>query len=249
MNEIRPDEADLHALVDGQLDGAARRRVEERLAVRPDQATQVAGWRRDAERLRAAWANPEMLPANPALDPARVRHRLQARRRRYLAMAAMLALTLCLGATGGWQMREATLVAAHPPMEDALQAYRLFADEAARSRPDGSVAEIQPWLAARFGDSGALPDLQALGLRPVDGRLLVTDNGAAAMVLYEDAGGQRVSFYIRPRPSRVDRIEGARRDGDLLAQYWTRGDYSYAVVTRSDDPRADDLPGMFARDT
>ncbi|WP_408588469.1 anti-sigma factor family protein, partial [Geminicoccus harenae] len=67
MNESHVSEADLHGFVDGQLGPATRRQVEAYLAARPDQAALVAGWQRDAERLRASMANPTLLPANPAL--------------------------------------------------------------------------------------------------------------------------------------------------------------------------------------
>jgi anti-sigma factor RsiW len=248
MNETQVSEADLHGFVDGQLDPAARRQVEAYLAARPDQAALVAGWQRDAERLRASMANPELLlPANTALDPLRLRQGLRRRRRRRAALAAMLVLGICLGAGGGWQLRATLPGGGVQPMADAIQAHRLFAGTEIGPPPGLPPAAIQPWLAAQFGTGGGLPDLEELGLRPVEGQALVTNDGAAALVLYADARGNQVSFYIRPRPGRT--IEGARTEDGLLAQYWTHGAYSFAVVTRADDPRAARLSQLLARRT
>ena len=49
------DEADLHALVDNEITGDERRRVEDHLASRPEDAALVDGWRRQNAALRAAF--------------------------------------------------------------------------------------------------------------------------------------------------------------------------------------------------
>lgn len=57
-------EADLHALVDGELDAERRRKVEDHLLTHPADAALVEGWRRQNAALRAAFepAALEMLP-------------------------------------------------------------------------------------------------------------------------------------------------------------------------------------------
>lgn len=49
------EETDLHALVDGELDAERRRKVEDHLLQRPEQAALVEGWRRQNAALRAAF--------------------------------------------------------------------------------------------------------------------------------------------------------------------------------------------------
>lgn len=51
--KIPPDEHDLHAYVDDQLDEHERVIMERYLAHHPHIARQVQGWREDAQRLRA----------------------------------------------------------------------------------------------------------------------------------------------------------------------------------------------------
>jgi anti-sigma factor RsiW len=247
MTMTDPTEADLHAYLDDELDAAARRHVEAYLATHPAQAMRMAEWRRHSEGLRSAMANPGILPPNPLLDPAVLRRRLRHRRRRRVAMVATVLLTLGVGAAGGWQARIRTGEWLSPPMEDAIQAYKLFADGIGSGMFDAPTTAVGPWLEAHFGAAGALPDLRRQGFHLVGARLLSTERGPAAMVFYQDQTGQRVSFYIRPRPQH--RIEGSRRDGDLLAQYWTRGSYSFALVSPFDDARAAALQASFDQNT
>lgn len=49
------EEADLHALVDDELDGERRRKVEDHLLQHPEDAVMVEGWRRQNAALRAAF--------------------------------------------------------------------------------------------------------------------------------------------------------------------------------------------------
>ena len=57
MNPFKPSSELLHAYLDQQLDEPTRLAVEAYLASHPDAAAQVAGWRQDAQHLRAALAN------------------------------------------------------------------------------------------------------------------------------------------------------------------------------------------------
>lgn len=56
------------------------------------------------------------------------------------------------------------------------------------------------------------------------------------MVLYEDAQGHAISFYVRP-PGDLRQLlpRGRRAEGSLLAQYGSDRSYDYAVVSRADD--------------
>ncbi len=64
---------------------------------------------------------------------------------------------------------------------------------------------------------------------------ILLSDGAAAMVLYEDAAGRTLSFYIRP-PESANRLlaAGERADGALLARYGSARGFNYAVVGRAD---------------
>lgn len=242
MISMPPSERDLHAYVDHQLSDTDRRVLETWLASQPDEAAQVRGWQQDAQQLRAALSGALQQPANPALDPAMIRLRRQRQSRRHLASAAVLLIAVSVGGFSGWQAREMTLVRTSAlPMTDALQAYRLIAQQGmlpADYKVDGA-GDMQRWLDRYFTQVSRLPDLTAAGFEPVSGRLLSTDEGPAAMVMYEDASGHKVSFYVRPPgPKNTFLPKGSRSDGDLQADYWSGGGYNYAMVSPVDTPAA-----------
>lgn len=240
-----PSEHDLHAYVDGRLDPARRAEVEDWLARHPQSAAELRAWQRDAQQLRAALAG-AIGQAAPGLDPARLRAELRAARHRRYGLAAAVLLSIGLGGLGGWQAREwsrpdapqwaRSSAPSTPPMADAIAAHRLFA---ARQdlRPDRTPGggDLQGWLDANFREPMRLPDLSAAGFHPSGARMLSTEQGAAALVIYTGPSASAISFYIRPPgPQRRLLPRGDRRDGDLLAQYWSRGDYNYAMVSRGD---------------
>ncbi|MHB2139710.1 anti-sigma factor family protein [Pseudomonas monsensis] len=240
MISLPPSERDLHAYVDHQLSDADRRALDTWLASHPDQAAQVRAWQQDAQQLRAALGGALLQPANPALDPAMIRQRRKRQTQRHLASAAVLLMAVGIGGFSGWQAREMTLVRPSLlPMTDALQAYRLIAQQGMLPA-DYKVADngdMQRWLDRYFTRASRLPDLTAAGFQPVSGRLLSTDEGPAAMVIYEDGGGHKVSFYVRPPgPKNTFLPRGSRSDGDLQAQYWSGGGYNYAMVSPVDTP-------------
>lgn len=240
MINLPPSERDLHAYVDHQLPERDRRVLDTWLAAHPDVAAQVHAWQQDAQMLRAALGGALLQTANPALDPTLIRQRIKRQSRRRLATAAVLLLAVSLGGVGGWQAREAT----QPPllpMADAMQAYRLFAQDGvlpADYQTHGS-STMQAWLDRYFNQAHRLPDLSTSGYAPVSARLLTTDQGAAAMVLYEDAQGRRISFYIRPPgPNNGFLPRGSRSADGLQAQYWSGSGYNYAMVSPVDQAPA-----------
>jgi anti-sigma factor RsiW len=241
MISMPPSERDLHAYVDHQLSDADRRLVETFLATDPEVAAQVRAWQQDAQTLRAALGGALQQPSNPDLDPAVIRQRLKRQSRRHLASAAVLLIAVSVGGFSGWQAREMTLASPQLPMTDALQAYRLIAQQGLlpadyQASDDG---DMQGWLDRYFTQANRLPDLSDAGFKPVSGRLLSTEQGPAAMVVYENQGGQKVSFYVRPPgPKNFLLPRGSRSDGELQAEYWSGSGYNYAMVSPADTPAA-----------
>ncbi|MHC8406584.1 anti-sigma factor family protein [Pseudomonas sp. TMB3-21] len=241
MISMPPSERDLHAYIDHQLSDDDRRLVETFLANNADVSAQVRAWQQDAQQLRAALSGALHQPANPDLDPALIRQRLKQQSRRHLASAAILLIAVSVGGFSGWQAREMTLLSAAQPMGDAMQAYRLFAQTGllpADYKVDGG-GDMQGWLDRYFTQANRLPDLSAAGFKPVSGRLLSTEQGPAAMVVYEDPRGQKISFYVRPPgPKNFLLPRGSRSDGELQAEYWSGAGYNYAMVSPTDTPAA-----------
>ncbi|HEY0661273.1 MAG TPA: anti-sigma factor [Lysobacter sp.] len=232
-----PSEQDIHAYVDGRLGGERREAVERYLAQHPDRDGEVQAWQRDAQRLRAVFGGTQTLADNPSLHPVAIRQRQRQRRMQWRSLAAAMVLSLSLGALGGWQARSMRAETAVAPMADAMAAYRLVAMDAS-ARPDlvpRSDDELQAWLDRHFQRATRMPDLSAAGFHAVGGRLFATDQGPAVMVLYRDAAGHAISFYVRP-PGPRNRLlpPGQRTEDGLMARYWSGPGYNYAMVSRSD---------------
>jgi anti-sigma factor RsiW len=242
MTRLIPTEHELHAYVDERLAPARRAEVEAWLAANPHQAARLEAWRNDARRLRTALAGFAEQPGDPALDLAPLRRRLRQRRQRQLATAAMLLLAVGVGGLCGWQAREATLAAWPLPMADAVQAHRLFADSTALDVQARDPAQLQAWLGRHFNRVGRLPDLAGYGLQPVGARLLSNEAGPAALLVFEDRQGQRISLFLRSPGEHFERMpSGQRTDGQLEARYWSHGDYNFALVSAADDQRGEPL--------
>ncbi|WCM53446.1 anti-sigma factor [Pseudomonas sp. WJP1] len=241
MISMPPSERDLHAYVDHQLGEEDRRLVETFLASNPEISAQVRAWQQDAQQLRAALSGALRQPDNPDLDPVQIRRRLRSQSRRHLASAAVLLIAVSIGGVSGWQAREMTLLSAAQPMADAMQAYRLIAEQGLlpADYKAGDDGDMQGWLDRYFTQANRLPDLSGAGFKPASGRLLSTEQGPAAMVVYEDLRGQKISFYVRPPgPKNYLLPRGSRSDGGLQAEYWSGGGYNYAMVSPTDTPAA-----------
>ena len=236
-----PSERDLHAYVDHALSETERHEVELYLQAHPEAAAQVHAWQHDAQVLRTELHQSLLQPANPALDPQAIRQRQRQHSQRHWARAAVLLIAVSIGGLGGWQARQMTLAASTLPMTDALVAHRMFAEQGVLPA-DYKVrqgSEMQGWVDRYFSRAERLPDLSGAGFMPVSSRLLSTDQGAAAMVLYEDEKGQQISFYIRPPGPQNNLLpRGSRRDGNLQADYWSGPGYNYAMVGPADGPAA-----------
>ncbi|MBO5392684.1 MAG: anti-sigma factor, partial [Pseudomonas sp.] len=171
-------------------------------------------------------------PANPALDPTALRQHQRRQSRRHWASAAVLLIAVSVGGLGGWQARQ-IIQPGNLPMSDALAAHRMFAEQGFLPADYNVVqsSEMQGWVDRYFSHAERLPDLTGAGFRPVSSRLLTTDQGGAAMVLYQDRQGRQISFYIRPPgPHNSLLPRGNRQDGELQAQYWSGPGYNYAMV-------------------
>jgi anti-sigma factor RsiW len=212
-------EDDLQRAVDGRLAPARAAEVEARLAEHPELVARVAAERRDVAALRRALAGIAEEPVPARLRPAAIR---AARRQRRVAQMRMMAAGLALlmiGAGGGWwagqrSPQPAQTVASRVSGE-AVAAYRTYVVEVAHPvevRSDNEKHLIA-WLSKRLGRQLAAPDLTPFGYSLMGGRLLPGDQGAAAQLMYEAKGGERLTLYV-----------GAAQGGETAFRFFQEGD-------------------------
>lgn len=249
-------EDDIEALVDGRLDAERERATRAFVEARPDLALRV---RRDREaraalRERLAAKAAEPVPTRLRVAPMLVGRRRDARLR--LALAAAACLLLAVGSLLGWFARDA-LGGATPLRDrgwavmagDALAAHRTFAIEIVHPVEVKASEEdhLKRWLSKRLGRKLSVPDLEGFGLQLVGGRLLPAGRDVAALLMYADPSGSRLTVYVRSGQDGESALK-FMREGELSSFAWMDGGYGYVVAAAMDRERLQSVARAVAQD-
>ncbi len=231
-------EHELHAYVDGELPADRRAAVEAWLLSHPQDAARVASWRSQAEAIRARYGAiiEEPIPERLKLE------RLRRPGRSWVAVAAAAAIVafLCGGAIG-WMARGAS--AASPSgfeifTSEALDAYKLYVVEV--RHPVEVAGDERPhlvqWLSKRLGFALRIPELEAIKLKLVGGRLLPGPTGAAAFFMYEGPSGERFTLYCA-RSRETETAMRYRVEDQAASVYWVDRDIAYVMSGPADRDR------------
>ncbi len=238
-------EDELHAYVDGELPVDRRAAVESWLVSHPEDAARVASWRLQAEAIRSRFGNTvnETIPPRLKIDAL-----LRTSRKWRTIAAAIVAAAFLVGGVAGWMARSTTEVVAAigDPTDDlaqrALAAHKLYIGEIRHPIEVGaSETHLTPWLSRRIGTPLRLPDFTAFDLKLLGGRLLPGgEAGPAALLMYENGNGDRITFYI----SKLQQPQTAFRyytSDHVAAIRWVVGDYGYVVSGPADKMRLKEL--------
>lgn len=251
-SEPQITEADLISYVDGQLEDQRRDAVRAHLASSPADARKVATWQQQNATLTALYGPVDAGVLPERLDVYRIERRLRAERANWRNMAAASVLVLAVGLTGGWFGRALVSQGAEPAhsiVADAMQAHKLFASEVLHPvevRADAeNAASLPKWLSKRLDRKLNIPDLTRHGLSLVGGRVLPSSEGAAAQLMYEDKGGQRVTLYIVAAADSRDSTMRRSSVGSLETVSWDDETIRCALVGNLPSERMDAI----AKDT
>jgi anti-sigma factor RsiW len=118
---------------------------------------------------------------------------------------------------------------------EAAQAHRTFASEVAHPVVVGAAEQdhLKQWLGRRLGRRTPVPDPASLGFRLLGGRILPSGLDVAAQLMFDDARGGRVSFYMRTGESREAALDSLRQ-GEVIAYYWADDGCGYVVAGTGD---------------
>lgn len=247
MSAPEPDitEADLHAYVDDRLDPGHRLAVERHLQAHPDDAQRAAAYRAQRTALQAIFSPRLADPLPPSLDVTRLaeRRRLPWRLSRWQIsqwqpglVAAIVLLAFLVGGTGGWFLRAATVPAAATGIdilaEEAITSHLVYAAD--RRRPVELWAaqrnDLAQWVSNRLNRPITPPDLSSQGYHLMGGRLVATSHGPAALFMYDNDHGTRLSLFIRPmatvRTTAIAQVDIGSTDGCA----WIDKGVGYTVV-------------------
>lgn len=228
MNGAKVTDDELIMLRHG--DAAARTVLAELAAVDPDVARRLGDWDQQDAALRALY---DPIAEEPL--PARLRAALMVPRPyfRLGTLAAAVAI-FALGVGAGWFAVRFTEGA---PMDKA------FADAALRAHATFVVEALHPvevlasdeahlvgWLSKRLGERIDPPHLGAQGFALMGGRIVPDANGAAALMMYEDNIGRRLTLYVTSASADGETafrfVEGSGAQGF----WWVDATLGYALI-------------------
>jgi anti-sigma factor RsiW len=191
-------------------------------------------------RLTAELAE-KTIPAR--LRVARLLAEQRRRRHRRLGRVAAAVALLTAGGIGGWGAHDllpaltssASAVLASAVFDDAIAAHRTFSVETRHPVEVGAdeEAHLVQWLSKRLGHKLIVPDLNALGFRLMGGRLLPADSGPAALFMYEDGKGTRLSCYYIVSDVGGETEFKFREQNGISAFYWMEDGLAYAIAANA----------------
>jgi anti-sigma factor RsiW len=237
------EEDDLQAWVDGRLTPEDDKAVEAYFAAYPELRKRWSQYAEQRQELRAALAGPAEEPIPARLRVARLMAEQQRRRHRQLARIAAAVALLLAGGISGWGAHDllpalnssASAMLASAVFDDAIAAHRTFSVETRHPVEVGAneEAHLVQWLSKRLGHQLIVPDLGALGFRLMGGRLLPADSGPAALFMYEDGKGTRLSCYYLVVDLAGETEFQFRDQNGISAFYWVEDGLAYAIAANA----------------
>ena len=247
MTGERPiGEDDLQAYVDGRLASSRREAVRAYLDSHPALAAQVKQEidLRETLRARLAFKAAEPVPSRLRVANLMAAQRRPARRRSTAVAAAVVGLVIgsVLGAAGGIWWSGSGRVTAASVAGNAIAAHRIYVGERLHpvEVPAEQEAHLVQWLSRRVGKPLTAPNLTAQGYRLIGGRLLPDSGEAAALFMYENAGGNRLTLYARSGGTEEQTSFRFESRDDVSAFSWLDNGLSYVVTAKVE--RAQLLP-------
>jgi anti-sigma factor RsiW len=221
----------LVAFVDGELDDATARQVEDMIACDPVARRKVEVFRQTASLLRSACG--QAFYSGNAMPPALRRARRTTPRGRLhgWALAASILLTAALGFGGGTMLQRGHESERSELLEEIAEYHPIYASETAHlvEVPATQGDELSAWLGERLGRRLQPPDLSAAGLHFAGGRMLVVGGRPVAQLMYTREGGSPVGLCVTRLPG--ERWDGdVERHGNMRLVSWGDGSFAYVVV-------------------
>ncbi|MDR7031790.1 anti-sigma factor [Mesorhizobium sp. BE184] len=230
-------EHDIHMALDGELPAEERAAYEAWLELNPEMKARSQRYAADRDALRQAVAH---VPDEPV--PARLTRMVlgempkrQAGLRSRWWLAAAAAVLFMVGGAGGYLAGARGTGFEGPEdqlAEEAIAAHVIYAAEQrhAVEVPASDKDHMQSWLSKRVGIKLVAPDLATDGFELVGGRLLPAGANSAAMLLYEDQKGNRISVFVTAEAVKKSRGSYAQSDDGPRAVYWLDEGYGCAIV-------------------
>lgn len=236
MNKpIPPDAQELHAYVDGHLSFEERLRVEQRLGNDPLARKRADSYTTLNHALKQLYD-----PVVQEPIPAALQRKPRGWPRSFAAIAAGTVL-LTMGVLMGTQLRSTTLIPSlageAPIVRAAAMAYAVYTPEVRHpvEVPADQEAHLVAWLTKRMGNPIRAPILDDMGFFLVGGRLVASDYGPSALLMYEGKDGKRIVLYVAHHEEHKNHtaFRFAQKQ-NVSVFYWIDGPLAYALAGEID---------------
>ena len=225
-------EEELHFYSDGRIDAKRGRAVAAHLDAHPETARELERWRASEAALsellsQYAYGGPEDLPA-----PDR---RGRGWRGGWPGMAAAVLFAFLLGGGTGF-FAHGALVAPVPAQSGWLEAaardvFLTYVREVRHPVEVGAAERdhLVNWLGNRIENPFTAPSLDDLGFTLVGGRLLPLGGRPGAMLMYENAQGDRATILLARNGGARDTAFQFSADHGVNTFRWVNGPLAYAI--------------------
>lgn len=223
----------LHAYADGALSPQQHREVERFLEGNSEAQKRLQDYQLLRSGLQRLYG-----PVIEEPVPAALRSFSRKNRWRLPLAAAAAGLLLLAGGTGGWMLRGAG-VDHHGDesyvIAEAAGAYAVYTPEVIHPVEVSAdkQAHLAAWLGRRLGVTLRIPELGEVGQNLIGGRLLSSEYGLGALLMYEASSGERIVLYVCRDDvgHQASALRFANHDA-VSVFYWFDGTLSYAVAAR-----------------
>lgn len=228
-------EEDLLAYADAQLSNGDVARVEAWLKVNPEDATRVRAWQQQNRDIQTMFAPYQRRrEGDEALLASSTIHSAPANPWRTRALQAAAGLCLfALGVALGISYERSPEPEQHARFPgEASSAFMIYAREvrhAVEVKAD-EKDHLVAWLGKRLGQKFAAPDLSRWGFSLIGGRLVPVDGRAGALLMYEDAGGKRLTVLVGQSEANASTSFRFVSRGSVETFYWIDERLTYAVT-------------------
>jgi anti-sigma factor RsiW len=235
-------EDDLQAALDGRLPADRAAIVAAYLDQHPAIAERHRADAAHLQRLRVSLDPIADEPIPARLRIANVAGRRRERLVRGMKQFAAAALLLFVGGFAGWSARSMSPGAAARDAQamtaDAVAAFKTYTPELVHP-VEVRAAEgphLARWLSGRLDRTIVPPDLSADGFRLMGGRVLPDGDRQAALLMYDDDHGTRLTLYLR-----LGTVEGTdfryAESGGVQTVFSSEKGLTYAVTARASRAR------------
>ncbi|MBS3650668.1 anti-sigma factor [Pseudaminobacter sp. 19-2017] len=242
-------ERDIHLALDGELPEDERAAYQDWLDSNPEMKARADRFAADMTLLRAALGPIAQEPV-----PDRLAHIVKGEwpkapsKTAWWRNAAAAALIFAVGGLAGYFVAGSGMLGGQTEIEErladqAIDAHNTFtADQAHPVEVAGdNKPYLEAWLSARTGLKLVAPDLTPQGFSLLGGRVVPSDDKPAALLIYKDQDGNRVSIYMMAEGDKKTKGVYTAEEGRPVAVYWSDKGFGCAIVSDLPEERRDEI--------